>query len=242
MQFTTVNLLFGALAFSTLTSAVPQNQRFDENESDLPPNDNPNPAPQVSTLTCYQCETKVNPQTGAAAGNNPSPQSQACLNPSANSDAVGTCTVPKNDNNPFCGEFGRYNSAGQLVMLHRGCSTLWKQDLIADYNYPLKTNKCVDQSVEMPNSNGNGTKTVNFKNCLYTCTSNNCNGSVNPGQSSGLSTGAIVGIVIGSVVGVLLLAGIGYYIYANSRKQGNSYDPTATEEPSAAPRMAETSS
>jgi len=227
MQFTTIKLLLGALAFSNLISAIPQ--RFDENESDLPPNENPNPSPQVNLLTCFQCQTQVSPNTGAA-------QVPACLNPNNNEDAIGTCTVPSGDNSPFCGEFARYNSAGQLVMVHRGCSNMWKKDLITDYNYKLESNKCIDQNVVIPNSNGNGTQTLTFQNCLSTCTSDKCNGSENPGQSSGLSTGAIVGIVVGSVVGVLLLAGIGYYIYANSRKQGNSYDPTATDEPSAAPR------
>jgi len=227
MQFTTIKLLFGALAFSALTTAIPQ--RFDENESDLPPNENPNPAPQINQLTCYQCQTQVNPKTGEASNEN-------CLNPSSNPDQVGTCTVPNNDNSPFCGEMARYNSAGQLVALHRGCSTIWKKDLINDNGYKLDTNKCVDQNVNIPNAAGNGTQTLTFQNCLSTCTTNQCNDSVNPGQSSGLSTGAIVGIVIGSVVGFLLLVGIGYYIYANSGKQGNSYDPTATEEPSAAPR------
>lgn len=214
MKFAIYTIL-SAVIFCNFAYANPRPSN-DEQENDLPPG--PTVPSTVTTLSCYQCQTKVNPQTGTAASPN-------CLNPS--SDSITTCKVPSKDNQPFCGEFGRYNEAGQLITLHRGCSTAFKQNLIDQGMYKEGTDQCISQNVE--NANGNST-TIN--NCLYTCTKNFCNSSAEPGQSSGLSGGAIAGIVIGSVVGVLLLAGIGYYIYSSTaRKQGASYDPTPTVEP-----------
>lgn len=207
--------VLSAITFCSLAYANPRPSN-DEQENDLPPG--PTIPTSITTLSCYQCQTRVNPKTGTAADPN-------CLNPS--SDTMITCKVPSKDNQPFCGEFGRYNEAGQLITIHRGCSTAFKQNLIDQGMYQEGTNKCFPQTKK--NANGNST-TIN--SCLSTCNKNYCNGSTEPGQSSGLSGGAIAGIVIGSVVGVLLLAGIGYYIYSSTaRKQGASYDPTPTAEP-----------